>query len=589
MSIHWLKNLPFNFSRKQANENLSTVNPSWLINWGEVNDLNQNVTWRDEKITIFHVQPIISPSQRFVVVGDVVLLNRTQLCQQWQLNLQNFKRDQELVAHLLDCYPNEIDILSLASQLTGMFEMAIWDRQQQNLWLIRDPVGARTLYYTLTSPTVWIAPRLKMLLPYHSKQLDLIALRDYLSCAFVPGERTLWEQVRELRPGTILKFSQAFDSPQVLTYWQPQAASEYQEQSLEEYAQKLRLLLNQVVQESLPTDSPVGIYLSGGIDSSCIVALASQFHHHPVHTYSIHFGADYPNELEFSSLVAEHCQTQHHILEITPDELWEKLPVTLSYLDDPIGDPLTVPNYLIGQLAQQTVGTILNGEGGDPCFGGPKNKPMLLNQLYGNFTSSSNNLLSAYFQSFKKCFLDLPDLFKPEVWHKIQNTASVFETDLYADFDYLNRLMLLNIKFKGADHILTKVNNLTNAAGIQGYSPLFDRRIVELSLETPPEYKLSGANEKAVLKKAVEDLLPSIIINRPKSGMMVPVGYWFRHRWKRYAQALLLNKKAEIAPYINQEIIREWLNYRGDKQNRYGVKLWLLSSLEMWLQVNRKP
>jgi asparagine synthase (glutamine-hydrolysing) len=148
--------------------------------------------------------------------------------------------------------------------------------------------------------------------------------------------------------------------------------------------------------------------------------------------------------------------------------------------------------------------------------------------------------------------------------------------------------MALNIKFKGADQILTKVNNLTQAAGLQGRSPLFDQRIVELSMQIPPQYKLSGVQEKAVLKKAIADLLPERILFRPKSGMMVLVQLGFQKYWQREARALLLNRQAEIAPYLNQSLIREWLNYRGDTWRRYGVKLWLLVSLEIWLQVNKK-
>jgi asparagine synthase (glutamine-hydrolysing) len=195
--------------------------------------------------------------------------------------------------------------------------------------------------------------------------------------------------------------------------------------------------------------------------------------------------------------------------------MWNQLEITMANLDDPIGDPLTVPNYLLAQMAQHDVKIILNGEGGDPCFGGPKNQPMLLNKLY-----AEQDLLSAYLTSFQKCFLDLPRLLKPEVLKAIKHQNHVFKADLYGDAFYLNRLMLLNIKFKGADHILTKVNNLTEAAQLQGLSPLFDRRIVELAMSIPPQYKVAGAAEKAVLKQAVADLLPPEIIKSPKSCMI---------------------------------------------------------------------
>ena len=149
---------------------------------------------------------------------------------------------------------------------------------------------------------------------------------------------------------------------------------------------------------------------------------------------------------------------------------------------------------------------------------------------------------------------------------------------------YLNRLMFINTKFKGADHILTKVSNLTRACGLEGRSPLFDQRVVEVSLTIPPEYKLSGATEKAVLKAAVQDVLPATILARPKSGMMVPVQYWFRQLWPKQARALLLHRKARVREFLNPEVIEDWLNYRGDTWSRYGVKLWLLVSLELWLQ-----
>ena len=161
---------------------------------------------------------------------------------------------------------------------------------------------------------------------------------------------------------------------------------------------------------------------------------------------------------------------------------------------------------------------------------------------------------------------------------------SVYEPELNGAASYINQLMFINTRFKGADHILTKVNNLTRAVGLEGRSPLFDQRVVEMSLRIPPQYKLSGAEEKAVLKAAIRDLLPEVILKRPKSGMMVPVQLWFRKRWRRRARALLLSRRSRIRPYVTQDVIRDWLDYRGDTWSRYGVKLWLLVSLELWLR-----
>jgi len=554
------------------------VTPNWYLAYGYSDKLSEQITWRDDKIAVINTQPVFSPQQRFVVIGETWLSNRTQL-------LQNFGLDADTDSHLI-AYLWESKGSESLSLLEGMFAVAIWDRECQELCLVRDRTGSRTLYYTTSGTTRWIAPRLRTLKPYHSSDLNLVALRDYLTCAFVPGEQTLWQNLRELRPGTSLHLP----DEKIQIYWQPREEIRNAEQPLEWHGKKLRSLLENVVQEYLPKDEPVGVFLSGGVDSSCITALAAKLHNYPIHTYSIHCGLEYPNELEFCNLVAEHCQTQHHILEIKPASIWEQLPLAVSHLDDPIGEGLTVPNLLLGKLAKESVNVVLNGEGGDPCFGGPKNQPMLLNSLYSNVSNQAQtDTLSAYLTSFKKCFLDLPRLLQPDIWEAIQTEPSVFETDLnLTDVTYLNRLMLLNIKLKGADYILTKVSNFTQASGLQGRSPLFDQRVVELSMQIPPEYKLSGAQEKAVLKLAVADILPEAIIKRPKSGMMMQMSQWFRTIWRKQARDLLLNKRAAIAPYLNQAVIREWLDYRGDQWSRYGTKLWLLVSLEIWLQVNRR-
>ncbi|NET58638.1 MAG: asparagine synthase [Symploca sp. SIO2E6] len=559
---------------KPASTNADVVT-TWRLAWGKIDTITE-ADWQDEQIAIFlppsSTQLAFSPSGRFLAIGEVWLSEHKSLTQQRETSGSLPVSDLQLIVTAWEHWG--VDTLK---RLVGMFGLVVWDRHKQQLYLARDRSGKRTLYYTENGTTNWVAPNLRSLAPYHNQELDLVALRDYLCCAFVPGKRTLWRQVWELQPGNVLQLPES----RLGSYWQLQEEIRETEE-LSHHSHHLRTLLEQVVQEYLPPKEPVGVFLSGGLDSSSITALATKFHSAPVHTYSIHFGSQCPNELEFSSLVAQYCKTQHHVLEIPFRQMWERLPETMAYLDDPIGDPLTVPNLLIGQLARESVQVVLNGEGGDPCFGGPKNQPMLLHQLYG--TANQQDPLQAYLLAFKKCASDLPQLLKPEIWAAVKQEEYPFSEDLESTASWLNRLMVLNIKFKGADHILTKVNNLTQAAGLQGRSPLFDQRIVEYSMQIPPEYKLSGAQEKAVLKQAVADLLPGEIIHRPKSGMMVPVQLGFSQYWRRKAKALLLNPKAAIAPYLNQSLIRNWLNYNGDPWQRYGVKLWLLVSLEIWLR-----
>ncbi len=565
------------YKKHQLNINLT---PNWYAILGDTSGFMISESYCiEDNFTIINAHSCCYKEKNLVIVGDLWLTNRNQLDAQFKLNEESTPIDDyKLILKLWKKF--SFDCLHL---LEGMFAFAIWDKQEKKVFLVRDRVGSRTLYYGKQNRTYYIAPRLKNLLPFHSNELNLVALRDYLTCSFIPGENTLWQDVKELRPGAIL----TLPTEQINVYWQPQQDIKHPEEPLEFHSDKLRSLLEQVMLEYLPLKQPIGIYLSGGLDSSCITALSAKFHQEKIHTYSIHFGQECPNELEFSNLVAQHCQTEHHILEITPQKMWDNLAITLANLDDPIGDPLTVPNYLLAQIAQENSKIILNGEGGDPCFGGPKNQSMILSQLYNNSTLDFN-LLHDYLTCFKKCFIDLKNLLKPDVYQQVKTQKYIFIDHLTSSDEFVNRLMLINIKFKGADHILTKVNNLTSSANLIGLSPLFDHRIVQLSMEISPQYKLKGSEEKAVLKQAVADLLPKDIIERPKSGMRVPVQLFFYQYWQNKAKRLLLSKKAKIADYLNQDLIREWLNYQGDVWGRYGTKLWLLVSLEMWLQVNQK-
>ncbi|GAB4452739.1 MAG: N-acetylglutaminylglutamine amidotransferase [Armatimonadaceae bacterium] len=483
--------------------------------------------------------------------------------------------------------------------LPGMYALAFYNTRTGELTLLRDRAGARTLYYRPeTDGSVWFAARLRTLggSARSVESISLPALRDYLTCAYVPGERTLWRGVSELRPAEAMVFPGGART----TYWKPEEGPAETTIPMAQYAANLRPLLENAVADCLPEAGEFGAYLSGGVDSSLIVALAAkQRGGRNIRTYSIHFGHDLPNELEFSSLVAAHCGTQHRILELPAKTILAHLEETIADLDDPIGDPLTVPNLLLGKAAAESVGVILNGEGGDPIFGGPKNIPMLLHELYESATLSERELLKprieAYFRSYQKCYDDLPRLLTPEVQKALATEPPMEEMLLpYLRDDapmrqYLNRLMQINAVFKGADHILTKVNNLTSACGLTGYSPLFDPRIVEAGFAVPSVYKLSGTQEKAVLKQAVADLLPETILTRPKSGMLVPVQRWFRQEMHRYAKDLLLSRHARIRPYLNQKVLEEWLRYRSPLPHaRQGIKLWLVLTLEIWLRVNEK-
>jgi asparagine synthase (glutamine-hydrolysing) len=569
---------------------------SWWLSWGNTKPTTQEPVWQDQHVALYCATerldaparagrataatpfgPYFCATGQYVLVGDLSFNPPQSLTE--RPDLDPLETPQNCLERIIGRW--RTDGLETLRSLRGGYGLVIIDRWQQRLWMIRDPVGINTLYYTSAGSQRWIAPQLRLLAPYRSNALDEIALRDYLCCAFVPGERTMWSDIRELRPG----MARCLPEDSCAMFFDLKEQIIAADQPLEWHGERLRKCLVEVVAESLPHEDPVGVYLSGGLDSSCITAILSHLHPKPVHSFSLHFGHELPNELSFADLLASHCQTQHHVLKISMRDLWRELPATMAELDDPIGDPLTVPNLLLGRLAKQYVDVIFNGEGGDPCFGGPKNQPMLMHRLYQPVNNRTT--LQAFLSSFQKCATDLPRLLNADLWRRVQDQPSVFADDLAAASSYLNRLMTLNIKYKGADHILTKVCNLTRAARLRACSPLFDRRIVEMSMQIPPHYKVSGPAEKIVLKNATARYLPHAILERPKSGMMVPVQLGFRHHWHRQAKRLLLDRRAAISGILAMDLIQDWLNYTGDPWNRYGVKLWLLCSLEYWLKANR--
>jgi asparagine synthase (glutamine-hydrolysing) len=307
---------------------------------------------------------------------------------------------------------------------------------------------------------------------------------------------------------------------------------------------------------------------------------------HPgtVHTFSVSFGADYANELPFSTMVAEHCGTDHRVVELSPKVVLHHLDDSITELSDPIGDPLTVPNALLFRAASEHVGVVLNGEGGDPCFGGPKNLPMLLSELY----PGGGGREASYLRAHLKCYDDLPELLGESVRTAV--AAAPLEDELTSQFadprwpDYVARLQAMNIRIKGGHQILPKVDALSFPFGVVARSPLFDRDVVELSLRIPARLKLNGSVEKYLLKRAADDLLPRAILERPKSGMLVPVEGWFSGPLKSAARERLLDGLTRYDLFQRPYLETLLAGKLGGLRPRHGAKTWLLVTLEAWLR-----
>lgn len=473
------------------------------------------------------------------------------------------------------------------AQLRGAFVVAIRDRRQFHL--ARDGAGVRTIYYARHDRRFLFAiePKGVLATPGFPRRVRPAAVAQYLTFSFMPGSGTMLENLYELPAGHIVSCDGASE-PFVQRFFTFEDASQTADQHDDDWIREFREGCRQAVAERLPVGEPVGVFLSGGIDSSLVTAEVARQHTHAVKTYAIHFGRQYPHELDFARSVAERWRTEHEEVLIRPKDFLPHLRQIIWHLDDPIGDPITVPNFELASRVSQDVRWVFNGEGGDPCFGGPKNMPMLLHHWYGGIERTSNFREHHYLASYRRAYEELWYLLTPELQRQIdpKTDLEAVLTPFFASAippHFLNKLMAINIRLKGAHLILPKVERMTGAWGLTPLAPLFDERLIRLSFRMPPRLKLAAGVEKLVLKRAYAGDLPAAVIARPKSGMRVPVHFWFRGEMKRYARHLLHPRRLRQAGIFQPERVRQLLNYDIEGgAGRYGLRLWMLITFEIW-------
>jgi asparagine synthase (glutamine-hydrolysing) len=471
--------------------------------------------------------------------------------------------------------------------LRGAFVIAVLDRDR--LVMARDGVGVRTLYWGRHEGRVLfgIEPKGVLAAPGFPRRIRPAALAQYLSMSFVPGEGTMLEGLHELHCGEWIEFADGTQRSHRFFEFEREEVDD----NATDWPGRFRDAHAQAVRERLPHGEPVGIFLSGGLDSSAVTAEVAKQHDGPVHTYAIHFGPDYPNELSYARAVAERCKTKHQEVLLRPKEFLPRLRRIIWHLDDPIGDPITVPNFELAARVSRDVSFVWNGEGGDPLFGGPKNIPMMLQHWYGGIDREPGFRERAYLASYRRGYDEWPRLLSPTIEKEIDPRRDLegvftpfFEAEQPASF--LNKLAAINIRLKGAHLILPKVDRMAGASRLTMLSPLFDEELVRLSFRMPPREKLDGGVEKLVMKRAYRELLPPEVVLRPKSGMRVPVHHWFQGELKSYARKLLSAKELDRSGIFNSKRVAKLLAYDTEEgPGRYGLRLWMLLTFEIWRRI----
>lgn len=515
-------------------------------------------------------------NQHFVASdGDNLLL--------WSGRLYNHTNfcAQQLLERYLKLGPPFVE------DLDGAFVIVIVS--SRGLYLFRDPSGHCSIFCGYLNGYWYFASEAKALhrLTGFDRRIKPASFAQFFTFSFVPLANTMLENLYKVPAGSWIEVKPDDSQPVIRRYYQGdrrQIESEHYDESY--WINEFEKLLTRCVQERICTNSHA-VFLSGGIDSSLIAAKLRELLPGKVSTYSIYFGEKYPNELEYAREVANFCQSEHHEILIEPKQFLPNFRRAIWHLDEPVGDPVTLPNFELARIVSRDHSFVFNGEGGDPIFGGPKNIPMLLHHWYGTEQVANFRELK-YLASYRRAFEELKHLFSPE-WRSLFN----FESDLVALLTpyfkdeqspyFLDKLRCINLQLKGASLILPKIERLLGAWGLTPLSPLFDQKLIDFSYRMPPGLILKDGVEKVILKLISKKRLPPSIIERPKSGMRVPVHFWFQEELKRYASSVLSPRNIRREGIFNETRVKKLLKYdTEEKSGRYGMKLWMLLSIETW-------
>jgi asparagine synthase (glutamine-hydrolysing) len=524
--------------------------------------------------------------------------------------------DTEVLAHLAE----EQDALGVARSLDGMFAFAIWNQREERLILGRDRMGKKPLYYWSSGGTFVFASEIKGLLAHPDVGVDLdeSALSAYLTFGYVPTPDTFFAGIKSLPPAHVLTLVPGGE-PHLERYWQldvpgVDGGPPTLDLGLDEAAAEVRRLLSAAIRRRLVADVPLGAFLSGGIDSSAIVALMGGEMGEPVKTFTIGFedqeGFD---ERPFARAVAERFGTEHHDSVVHPEavELVERL---VWHHDQPFGDSSAVPTFLLNQVAREHVTVALSGDGGDELFAGYERFAAGLAvervlRIPGRVRAAGHRALAALpaeaargragrVQRFAArveegmpwAYLEWISYVPNEWRRRLLPTADDQARQRYymlwessRGARPLDRLLALNAETYLVDDLLVKMDRTSMAHALEVRSPFLDTELVEFATRLAPALKLRGLSLKRVLKHAVSDLLPRDILSRPKRGFGVPLDRWFREDLESYAQSML-GPQAHVRRHLDGRALDQLLSEHGSGAARHGHALWTLLTLELFLR-----
>ena len=525
------------------------------------------------------------------------------------------RADTEVIVHLYEDLGDDF-----VHRLNGMFAIALWDTKRRRLVLARDRLGIKPLHYWEDGERVYFASEIKSLLQTPlPREIDFEALGQYFAFEYVPAPRSIFRGVGKLLPGHLMIVEGG--RTEIRRYWDVRyAETNIVARREEEYAEEIASRLKESVRMRLLSDVPLGVFLSGGVDSSSVTALMSEVAAGPVKTFSIGFREKTFDELDAARLVAGRFSTEHHEFVVGPDKVRELTPILMRFLDEPLADASIIPTYIISRLARETVTVALAGDGGDELFGGYDTyKAHKVARFYRRIPRIARRGLirpvvrklpaSAKRLSFEfkaKKFIAGAE-YPPEVSNFIwwgayapELRARLFSPDLQARIgedpyapvavqgantraaDGLDRIAYLDLKLYLQDDLLVKVDRMSMANSLEIRVPFLDYTFVEFAATIPSRLKLKGLASKYILKKAMASRLPAEILTKKKIGFDIPLGVWIREELRDFVLATLAPERLKRHGFFDDRFVRGVLDEHLRGTHNHRQLLWPLIIFQFW-------
>lgn len=552
-------------------------------------------------------QPMGNEDGRVQVVFNGEIYNHAELRDALIARGHRFatRSDTEALVHAWEEWGSDC-----VSRLEGMFAFAIWDANREQLFLARDRFGKKPLFVAEADGALVFGSEIKALLawPGLRRELDRDALWDYFAYRYVPGPRTLWTGVRKLMPGHGLLWQAGRVTEQ--RYWSPPDAQPHaQGPALADPAGGFLAELDRAVRMRMVSDVPFGAFLSGGIDSSAIVALMARHSSLPVKTFSVGFAEAAYSELGYARQVATACRTEHHELEISARHLVDHLPAMARFRDAPVAETADVPIYLLSLKARESVKMVLTGEGSDELLGGyPKHRfeqyaaawqrlpaglrrgvvePLVqaLPYRFARLQTLAATLGLARFEERMPRWFGALSPTERAALLQIEPARHPVDPAPFASdpaASALRRILHFDQTSWLPDNLLERGDRMTMAASIEGRMPFMDHRLAEWISALPDDQRLRGSTSKWILRQAMQRVLPAEILNRPKVGFRVPVNLWFRGHLRELLRDSLTGPSSLTRAYYRPQVLQRLLDEHDRGRRNHEKLLWCLLNLEIW-------